>query len=110
MPATMLVHPDELRPLTVKEYARLQQFPDDWKFEGNTINIYKQIGNAVPVGLGFAAGNAIMAHLKGINGNKASFQTSRYKRNFYTEFLYDFEKHHINNESNKMIKTVTASS
>ncbi|MCZ8391589.1 DNA cytosine methyltransferase [Achromobacter xylosoxidans] len=57
--ATMLCHPDALRPLSIKEYARIQQFPDTWKFEGSIASRYRQIGNAVPVGLGTAIGNAI---------------------------------------------------
>jgi len=52
--ATMLCHPDELRPLSIKEYTKLQQFPDDWFFAGNLTQKYIQIGNAVPVGLGYA--------------------------------------------------------
>ena len=42
-------HPDETRPFTVREYARIQSFPDDWKFCGGIGSQYKQIGNAVPV-------------------------------------------------------------
>jgi DNA (cytosine-5)-methyltransferase 1 len=57
--ATMLCHPDQLRPLSVREYARIQQFPDDWEFAGGTPQLYKQIGNAVPVGLGAAIGRAL---------------------------------------------------
>lgn len=57
--ATMLCHPTALRPLSLKEYARLQQFPPTWKFEGTISSRYRQIGNAVPVGLGTAIGNAI---------------------------------------------------
>lgn len=39
-------HPEETRPLTVREYARIQTFPDDWVFEGPMSAKYKQIGNA----------------------------------------------------------------
>jgi DNA (cytosine-5)-methyltransferase 1 len=42
-------HPEETRPFTVREYARIQTFPDDWKFSGSLAQQYKQIGNAVPV-------------------------------------------------------------
>jgi DNA (cytosine-5)-methyltransferase 1 len=44
-------HPTETRPLQTLEYARIQTFPDDYKFAGSTNQIYKQIGNAVPVNL-----------------------------------------------------------
>ena len=44
-------HPDETRPFTVREYARIQSFPDDWEFFGGIGDKYKQIGNAVPVEL-----------------------------------------------------------
>lgn len=42
-------HPDETRPFTVREYARIQSFPDSWDFSGSIGDRYKQIGNAVPV-------------------------------------------------------------
>jgi DNA (cytosine-5)-methyltransferase 1 len=57
--ATMLCHPTQLRPLTVREYARVQQFPDDWQFEGSPAQKYQQIGNAVPAGLGHLIGGAV---------------------------------------------------
>jgi DNA (cytosine-5)-methyltransferase 1 len=60
--ATTLCHPKELRPLTVREYARVQQFPDNWAFAGykkSAAQKYVQIGNAVPVGLAAAVGRAI---------------------------------------------------
>jgi DNA (cytosine-5)-methyltransferase 1 len=57
--ATMLCHPTEIRPLSVRECARLQQFPDDWKFYGSVAAQYKQIGNATPIALGEAIGHAI---------------------------------------------------
>ena len=59
--ATMLCHPTELRPLSVREYARIQAFPDDWIFEGRLADAYRQIGNAVPVPLGRALGQMLIA-------------------------------------------------
>lgn len=56
-------HPSETRPLNVREYARIQSFPDDWQFSGSTASQYKQIGNAVPVNLGYHIGKAIIAML-----------------------------------------------
>ena len=53
-------HPTETRPLTVREYARIQTFPDDWLFEGNMADQYKQIGNAVPVNLAYAIGRSLI--------------------------------------------------
>ena len=49
-------HPSETRPLTVRENARIQSFPDDWQFTGSVAAQYRQIGNAVPVNLGFHLG------------------------------------------------------
>lgn len=53
-------HPLETRPLTVREYARIQTFPDDWHFCGNLTSQYKQIGNAVPVNLAWAIGRSLI--------------------------------------------------
>lgn len=53
-------HPDETRPFTTREYARIQSFPDEWKFAGGVGAIYKQIGNAVPVNLGREVGLSII--------------------------------------------------
>jgi len=65
MPATDLAHPEENRPLSIEEYKRIQQFPDDWKIEGSLVEQYKQVGNAVPVGLGKAVGLLIINHILG---------------------------------------------
>lgn len=56
-------HPDETRPFTVREYARIQTFPDDWKFMGSVSQQYKQIGNAVPCNLGQEVGYSIIKFL-----------------------------------------------
>ncbi|MBU1104826.1 DNA (cytosine-5-)-methyltransferase [Candidatus Parcubacteria bacterium] len=64
-------HPDETRPLTYKEYARIQSFPDEWEFAGSLSSKYKQIGNAVPVNLGYHLGRCLIAMLE----NKPDFET-----------------------------------
>lgn len=81
MPATDLAHPEEDRPLSIQEYKRIQMFPDDWVLSGNLLQQYKQIGNAVPVGLGHAVGQAIINHINGIRPkqNFIGFPYSRYK-------------------------------
>ena len=62
MPATDLAHPELNRPLSIQEYKRVQEFPDNWKLSGSLRNQYKQIGNAVPVSLGKAIGKLIVNH------------------------------------------------
>lgn len=56
-------HPSETRPLTVREYARIQTFPDSWDFQGSMISKYKQIGNAVPPNLAYHIGRCIITML-----------------------------------------------
>ncbi|MGQ7853386.1 DNA (cytosine-5-)-methyltransferase [Pedobacter sp. WC2501] len=56
-------HPDHTRPFTVREYARIQTFPDDWEFQGPVSAQYKQIGNAVPVNLAAAIGGSLVTFL-----------------------------------------------
>ena len=60
-------HPEETRPLTVREYARIQTFPDDWRFSGSLAAQYRQIGNAVPVNLAYAVGRALVRLLNEIH-------------------------------------------
>ncbi len=73
--ASMLCHPTQTRPLSVREYARIQQFPDDWAFYGSVAAKYRQIGNAVPVGLGKALGEALIAVAEG----SAAIKTKRFR-------------------------------
>ncbi|MCP2003784.1 UNVERIFIED_ORG: DNA (cytosine-5)-methyltransferase 1 [Buttiauxella agrestis ATCC 33320] len=80
MPATDLAHPEELRPLSVEEYKRVQQFPEEWIIEGKLLDKYKQLGNAVPIGLGYAVGRHILSFDRGIKiKNIPDFKYSRYK-------------------------------
>lgn len=60
-------HPEETRPFQIREYARIQTFPDDWIFEGSLSQQYKQIGNAVPVNLAKEIGSSLVKLLNDIN-------------------------------------------
>ena len=60
-------HPEETRPLTVREYARIQTFPDDWLFSGPMGAQYKQIGNAVPINLAYAVGRSLIRLLNDLS-------------------------------------------
>lgn len=59
-------HPEETRPFTVREYARIQTFPDEWAFAGSVSQQYKQIGNAVPVNFAKEVGYSIIRFLNKI--------------------------------------------
>ena len=67
MKQTERCHPIETRPLTIRESARIQTFPDDWKFQGAKGQQYKQIGNAVPVNLAYALGLSLVRFLNKVN-------------------------------------------
>jgi DNA (cytosine-5)-methyltransferase 1 len=62
-------HPEETRPFTVREYARIQTFPDEWSFAGSVSQQYKQIGNAVPVNLAKEIGYSVVKFLNDIGIN-----------------------------------------
>ena len=100
MPATDLAHPVEDRPLSVEEYKKIQEFPDSWKIEGSLLDKYKQIGNAVPVGLGYAIGKLLVKIME--EKEIAKFDEFRYSRYLKTDdvswqenFLKELEKQRI---------------
>ena len=93
MPATDLSHPEEDRPLSIEEYKRLQEFPDNWVLAGPLIEQYKQVGNAVPVSLGLAIGKHVLGLIKGdFIDNYSGFKFSRYKRTDTDGWLADFNR------------------
>lgn len=49
---SVLAHPEENRPLSVREYAKIQGFPNDWEFVDHVATKYRLIGEAVPIPLG----------------------------------------------------------
>lgn len=80
--STSLCHPTELRALSLREYARIQEFPDDWNFAGTTSQQYAQVGNAVPVRLGTVAGTVIakeMDELKARNWRVIAAKPPEYR-------------------------------
>ena len=61
--STSLCHPTELRALSLKEYALIQEFPPDWTVVGTPVQQYAQIGNAVPIRLGEVTGEVVASAL-----------------------------------------------
>lgn len=57
--STSLCHPSEVRALSAREYAAIQEFPAEWAICGTPAQQYAQIGNAVPVRLGEVAGQVV---------------------------------------------------
>ena len=85
-------HPIETRPLTVREYARIQTFPDDWQFCGSLSAQYKQIGNAVPVNLSWAIGRSLIRLFNDMaEAGLVSEQTDAYNTRHYTKLDGLFE-------------------
>lgn len=68
--STSLCHPVDVRALSLREYARVQEFPDDWVFCGTASKQYAQVGNAVPVRLGEVAGEVIADTLDTLSANQ----------------------------------------
>ena len=79
MKATDLCHPEELRPLSVEEYAAIQTFPREYIVEGRLDDQYRQIGNAVPCLFGKAIGEHLIAFDEGkLATERRSGKMSRY--------------------------------
>lgn len=68
--STSLCHPIEVRALSLKEYAAIQEFPVGWAFCGTASQQYAQVGNAVPVRLGAIAGRVISTSLDALSDRK----------------------------------------
>lgn len=64
MKQTDRCHPEEVRPFSVRENARIQSFPDEWVFRGTMSEQYKQVGNAVPCNLAKEIGKSIIMALQ----------------------------------------------
>ncbi len=65
--STALCHPTETRALSLRECARVQEFPDEWVFCGTLHEQYAQVGNAVPVRLGRVCGEVAAELLDTVN-------------------------------------------
>lgn len=72
-------HPEQNRAISLREAARLQTFPDSFKFVGNFGETAKQIGNAVPPLLAKRAADALLKAMKDLETNKKLVPTSRQK-------------------------------
>ena len=70
--ACCLCHPDELRSLSVREYARIQSFPDDWVFKGSLSARYQLIGQATPVMLAQVVADVVIERLEEKEGQVAN--------------------------------------
>lgn len=68
--STSLCHPTEVRALSLREYAAVQEFPKNWVFKGTTSQQYAQAGNAVPIRLGRIAGDIIATALDELRDSK----------------------------------------
>ena len=73
------IHPEEHRTLTVREAARIQTFPDSFRFSGTRSDAFRQIGNAVPPLLGEAAARAVLPRREPSASTPTSWLSARKK-------------------------------
>lgn len=71
------IHPSQHRTLSVREAARIQTFPDRFRFAGQPSHRYRQIGNAVPPMMAEALGESIRAHLEAPAGRRITRSATR---------------------------------
>lgn len=71
---TCLGHPEKDRPLSVREYARIQGFPDEWEFVDPTSTKYRLIGEAVPIPLARALARQILKELEKVSLKAAKIE------------------------------------
>jgi DNA (cytosine-5)-methyltransferase 1 len=74
------IHPEQPRTLSVREAARVQTFPDDFRFAGEPTHRYRQIGNAVPPFLGEALGHTVRAVLKSRSSKRRRDRSNSFHR------------------------------
>ncbi len=104
-------HPEQTRPLTVREYARIQTFLDNWEFMGSVSSQYKQIGNAVPVNLAYAMGVKLISLLNNIE-NRIEVTNFEQKENTVEQMslLESKGKYQIKTHNKKNQRTQKAAS
>ncbi len=84
------IHPEQHRSLTVREAARLQTFPDTFRFAGCRSHQFQQIGNAVPPQLAQRIGSAILDSVCGDGGRSspaAARRSLRTRRRTFREAM-----------------------
>ncbi|MBE9196361.1 MULTISPECIES: DNA cytosine methyltransferase [Synechocystis] len=102
MPATDLAHPEEDRPLSIEEYKRIQEFPDDWMIAGTLLDQYRQVGNAVPSSLGRAIARMLLSYLRGESPVAyPDFPYSRYNKTDDVSWMKDMG--YLENASTKQL-------
>lgn len=81
------LHPEAHRPITIREAARLQTFPDDYVLIGSHINVAKQVGNAVPCELARNIGLAILKLFEAVS-NEVKQESINVHPSFSGDFAY----------------------